>query len=174
MIKIWITDRMKDLATKWEEETLNTWTVKNTENYNGIDAPRRFYTGYLGEICMWKALEDNKKRYRYHHLSNGKSDDGDFFVWMGGKMWDTDTKTTSSLREDRLWVTDKALIKVPHSIYIAIRLVDDYGIIDGWTWKQDLENDPILKYAQQVKSRKFCDLENIEDFMDMLDEGKRC
>lgn len=91
-----ITEEMRARARYAQEEVNRNASHGNP--YTGLQVPHAHYLGSLGEQVLYACLAAEGKRVAYAPRYDGMPDDGDVFVWSGGKRIVLDAKAADEKR----------------------------------------------------------------------------
>ena len=80
-------------ARRWQAEVLAR--LATTPNYTGLEAPDRFFHGYLGELAVMSLLSELGCVARHVVCTNGHSQHSEITVWRNGAKRSVDVKTAS-------------------------------------------------------------------------------
>ena len=169
IIKVEITQKMRDKARKMSDEILATDIVKNTPNYTGLNEPNRFYYGFIGETVIWKLLYERNKKYIYDPKTDGKPDKGDFLVSINGENIDIDVKISPKNYASRILVPITQYQRRPHKYYIGGKIVEGEVWIYGYCEYNELKADNSANFKVPPMSKKLVELKPIESLLLKID-----
>ena len=134
MINILITEEMREKASNWAEKIFKTSTLKNRENYTGLEAQDRYYCGYLGELAFLEYLKREGKQTTYKVKTDGNSDSGDFITVgaITGQPKSVDVKTACKEFHEKIMLPQSQLKKHRRDYYVGVKLVGDEAEIWGY------------------------------------------
>jgi len=128
-----IDEQIQREAEEAAGKILSRRKIKRKPNYTGLSHPDRFLTGYLGEFCFKKILEQEKIRHLYRICTSGKSQRSEFILFSQGCSVTTDVKTASKPHHTNLMmpVTQFAAHDTT-GIFVAARIVNGFCEFHGF------------------------------------------
>lgn len=169
-----ITDATKWLARHCEEQILAAG-ITDENNYTGMNQPRRWYTGYVGEYCFRNLLILYDKRYLFTPRCDGHPDRHDFLVYLPGDplALTLNVKTMNREHSTDVMMPESQFQKYRHDFYVGTRVLGDYAELafDGWTTYGILAREKPVTHknnknpTRQIPRRK---LRPIETLLEMI------
>lgn len=136
LMKIHITEEMKQIARSLSNEVMSRQKIQTTENYTGLTQSDRYYVGYLGEQVFKQALQG--KRFDYKVGTTGNSEGWDFRVYYKGHPITIDVKTASSTKSEHI-AMPQSQSKSIYDRYVGVVLDGDVAYIEGYCSFEDFE-----------------------------------
>ena len=172
MISWKLSDWAKKQALIAEKETLKN--LPDRPNWRGdYKQDRRYFYGNLGELVFLELLLYFDKQFEYKPRYDGKTDSGDFIIYISSKPRILDIKTAAR-PEHRYLLVNTITPNTPiDTIYLGIKITPPKAEVYGYATKKELKRvDKGLSLADQTLGLILRDLPRVEDFILTLDKGE--
>lgn len=121
-----ITDEMKRAALHYEEAIKKTVTLSRKTNFTGLEADRRYYYGFIGELAFKTALEKEKRFFEHHVRTDGMPEPYKFKIIKAENLQNIKTNvcTASKATHKYLAVPKEKLHHAHVDVYIGAKVLD--------------------------------------------------
>ena len=176
MITIKLTDKQVIFAKNVEKEIISN--LPEHKNPNGMEREGRYYIGTVGELAFGAHLKRLGKKFDYLVRTDGKSDDGDYRVYMDSRNVKVDVKTGGGIHLYFMYVPLVVYEKHNDCIYVGTRYNAEKKEVEiwGWAFDSDLRSVPGKKDkdGNEFKSMgiEYQNLRPIESLTDKIINNK--
>jgi hypothetical protein len=129
----------REMHDRIEAIFASSWS--RSGNYTGLDAPDRWYKGYVGEREFCNYLDERGKRYVYRPHADGYADDGSDLIVYNAKYGNEAPINVKAGYSEwhrvdldlfRMMIPEPQYQKFRGKIvaYVAARIYDNYRLID--------------------------------------------
>lgn len=173
MIRVQLTDHLKQLAKAMERATLDKLKeLGKALNYTELDEPEQFYYGALGELAFVSMLRQQGIQASYQPLQNGVADECDVTVWHEQQPVTLDIKTASKAHYKYLMTPAVQVARADR--YVGVKIDGNEAVIYGVASRHQLR--PHQDYGVKAKIPTLClpldELTPIEEVNAYLTKGQ--
>lgn len=126
-------------ANAYEKKIIQTRTVRRRPNFTAIEAERRYFHGFLGELAFEALLKESGLKFDHYVKADGNGALSKFLLYKKDGEAKAIVCTASKPTHQMLFVPEEKFLREDCNLYVGCRLNLDSSAAEIWGWMEKVD-----------------------------------